>query len=493
MYNRIRTAAREHKPLDPDSRILSIDLGLKNFAYSLLTPAPVLQQDRKAMLREYPLPGDQSIGFDKASLAKKNAANGIGFNKPREKDGIVDAVMAAKNGDGDKGTGFNKPAEKDDAMTDTATFFQKLESTGVDAFKGKDFKPNPEPNLLTDRTYDIRNTTRHIANLHEWRHLNLVPWLETNNEDGRNTEAIGEHFAPNAMADMAYRLVTEHILPKKPSHILIERQRFRTANQAGIFEWTVRVNMLESMIYAILEVMKATGKFDGVIVAVPPKRVVGYLLDKYEHEIPDPGQLHAAKKQVRRPKPTQFRPLDREISPEEEAQDDELLNPYALPLNVDGRDVKHKIKDTKKARMLLLASWFKNQEKIGLCNKEMQRMAQYFVRAVPNTTQYLTLTKQKLRNDAATLPEPKDLPVSLGVGTLLGKRFERTERITKGDHLEKMDDLSDSVTQGIAWMEWKLYLEEAMRTKPWVMENNVEPEKPPLGIPERKRTTGGGL
>lgn len=455
LYNRIRTAAREHKPLRPDSRILSIDLGLKNFAYSVLTP---VLQDSKAKAQEYPLPGDEGIGFNRA-MAEKNPVTG------------------------DKGTGFNRPGGE--GVLDTASFFEKLEST-----PNNDLVKTLEPNLMTETKYDIRNTTRHVADLHEWRHLNLLPWLEKNNIDGRNTDAIGENFAPNAMADMAYRLITEHILPKNPTHILIERQRFRTANAAGIFEWTVRVNMLESMIYAILEVMKARGEFKGVVVAVPPKRVVNYLVDKYEREIPEPSELHKPRRSRPKRVPAKMLPVD-EISPEED-QDDELLNPFAEPVNVDDKEVKAKIKDVKKARMLLLASWFRNQEKLGLATKEMQRMAEYFVRAAPPTVYSLNLTKQKLKNDAVIMPEPKDLPKSLGVGTLMGKRMERTERVTKGEHIEKMDDLCDSVTQGLAWMEWGLTLEEAIKRKPWIMDDNVAPEKPKLGIPERKRTTGGG-
>lgn len=439
LYNRIRAAAREHKPLAPDSRILSIDMGLKNFAYSVLTP---VMQGSKAMAEEYPLPGD---------------------GKPKDED-----------------------------IVDTASFFEKLEGT-KDKENG-DFERKFEPNLITDRVYNINNTTRRVADLHAWRHLNLLPWLEVNNIDGKNTDAVGENFAPNAMADMAYRLITEHILPQKPTHILIERQRFRTANTAGIFEWTVRVNMLESMIYAILRVMQNRREFNGVVVAVPPKRVVNYLMDKYEREIPSPGHLANPERHRIKPKPIRgFRMLENEIPPKED-KDDELLNPFEEPINVDEKETKMKIKNVKKARMCLLGSWLKNQEKLGLANREMQRMAHYFVRAAPVAVNHLlSLTKQKLKNDAVVMPDPKDLPESLGVGTLMGKRQEKTERVTKGEHIEKMDDLCDSVTQGLAWLEWRLQLEEAMKRKPWIMEDNEEPERPKLGIAVRKRTTGGGL
>lgn len=423
LYNRIRTAAREHKPLGPDSRILSIDMGLKNFAYSVLTPA---MQDSRALAREYPLSGDEV---------------------PRDEGKVGEAEPS-------------KP--RNDGIMDTASAFERLLKTDE---KGK---------------YDTSQTTRRVADLHVWRHLNLIPWLEVGNIDGRNTDAVGENFAPNSMADMAYRLITEHILPQKPTHILIERQRFRTANQAGIFEWTVRVNMLESMIYAILRVMQNRGEFKGVVVPVPPKRVVNYLMDKYEDEIPphevvlrDPQKRE---KWLKTPLEKYRSVMEKEVSPEED-KDDELLSPFEPPINIDQRETKKIIKDVKKARMMLLASWFMNNEKIGIANQEMRRMADYF----------------KLRNEAVVMPPARELPKSLGVGTFMGKREEKPERVTKGDHIEKMDDLCDSVTQGLAWIEWGLQLEQAMKQKTWIMEDNEEPEKPKLGIPFRKRTWGPGL
>lgn len=440
LYNRIRTAAREHKPLGPDSRILSIDMGLKNFAYSVLTPA---MQDSKALAREYHLSGDEL---------------------PKDEGKVGDAEPS-------------KP--RIDGIIDTASAFEKL------------LKPDEKGNL------DTSQTKRRVADLHVWRHLNIIPWLEVGNIDGRNTDALGEQFTPNTMADMAYRLITEHILPQKPTHILIERQRFRTGNQAGIFEWTVRVNMLESMIYAILRVMQNRGEFKGVVVPMPPKRVVNYLLDKYADEIPQNEVVthdHEKRKKWLKTPFEGFRSvLEKEISPAED-KDDELLSPFEPPVNVDQKETKKVIKDVKKARMMLLANWFRNDEKICIANEEMRRMADYFVRATPVAVHnLLSLTKQKLKNDAVVLPPARQLPKSLGIGTFMGKREEKPERLTKGDHIEKMDDLCDSVTQGLVWIEWGLQLEQAMKQKKWIMEGNKEPEKPKLGIPIMKRTWGKGL
>ncbi|KAK5114994.1 hypothetical protein LTR85_010032 [Meristemomyces frigidus] len=66
-------------------------------------------------------------------------------------------------------------------------------------------------------------------------------------------------FTPSVLSKTAYD-VTVDILSYKPSVILIERQRFRSGGAAAIQEWTVRVNMLESMIWACLRTMRETRK-----------------------------------------------------------------------------------------------------------------------------------------------------------------------------------------------------------------------------------------
>ena len=65
-----------------------------------------------------------------------------------------------------------------------------------------------------------------------------------------------ESFHPRVLARTAHALLTRVLLPYKPDIILIERQRYRSGSGAAIQEWTVRVNMLESMLWAVLEALK---------------------------------------------------------------------------------------------------------------------------------------------------------------------------------------------------------------------------------------------
>ena len=89
-----------------------------------------------------------------------------------------------------------------------------------------------------------------------------------------------EAFTPPQLAKTAHSLV-KTLLSHKPNNILIERQRFRSGGAAAIQEWTVRVNMLENMLWASLETLKASDLslvgFPETL-AIAPKRVAEFWL-----------------------------------------------------------------------------------------------------------------------------------------------------------------------------------------------------------------------
>ncbi|KAJ5610406.1 hypothetical protein N7510_007125 [Penicillium lagena] len=89
-------------------------------------------------------------------------------------------------------------------------------------------------------------------------------------------------FSPPLYASHAYTLITSLLSVYRPTHILIERQRFRSGGSSAVQEWTLRVGVFEGMLYAILHALRQErgGDFAGVCVrGVEPKRVVRYWLD----------------------------------------------------------------------------------------------------------------------------------------------------------------------------------------------------------------------
>ncbi|KAG0652154.1 ydc2 [Hyphodiscus hymeniophilus] len=95
-------------------------------------------------------------------------------------------------------------------------------------------------------------------------------------------KAAKESFSPATLSASAYKLIRHTLLLQNPTHILIERQRFRSMGSKHILEWTVRVNMFESIIYAILCTMKEEGIWNGRVVSILPGKVGPYWVGEQE-------------------------------------------------------------------------------------------------------------------------------------------------------------------------------------------------------------------
>ncbi|KAF8544048.1 mitochondrial resolvase Ydc2 [Trichophaea hybrida] len=76
------------------------------------------------------------------------------------------------------------------------------------------------------------------------------------------------HFA-GAANTLATTLLRDHA----PSHILIERQRWRSGGASSVLEWTIRVNSLEAMLHATLCALQTSGAWAGSFESVDPGRV----------------------------------------------------------------------------------------------------------------------------------------------------------------------------------------------------------------------------
>jgi cruciform cutting endonuclease 1 len=110
------------------------------------------------------------------------------------------------------------------------------------------------------------------------------------------TTFVKDAFSPSSLSTTAYK-VTQELLSLRPDTILIERQRFRSGGAAAVQEWTVRVNMLESMLWACLETLRETGQkgkspssFPGVS-AVEPARVARFWVPSEDVPLVPPQEL----------------------------------------------------------------------------------------------------------------------------------------------------------------------------------------------------------
>jgi cruciform cutting endonuclease 1 len=94
-----------------------------------------------------------------------------------------------------------------------------------------------------------------------------------------------ESFEPIEYAAKAYEIIKTSLERYDPHTILIERQRYRSAGGAAIQEWTVRVNMLESMFHAILYTLKMDRGKEFDVYSVSPRKVTQFWLEDKEEKL----------------------------------------------------------------------------------------------------------------------------------------------------------------------------------------------------------------
>jgi len=88
-----------------------------------------------------------------------------------------------------------------------------------------------------------------------------------------STSSVAESFEPIDYAAKAYMLMKSSLEKYNPHTILIERQRYRSGGGAAVQEWTVRVNMLESMFHAVLHTIAQQNQYDFIVHSVSPRKV----------------------------------------------------------------------------------------------------------------------------------------------------------------------------------------------------------------------------
>jgi hypothetical protein len=96
---------------------------------------------------------------------------------------------------------------------------------------------------------------------------------------------VPETFEPIDYAAKAYTLMKYSLERYKPHTILIERQRYRSGSSSAIQEWTIRVNMLESMFHAVLHTIAQDRPNEFVVHSVSPKKVTNLWLADIQEKL----------------------------------------------------------------------------------------------------------------------------------------------------------------------------------------------------------------
>jgi cruciform cutting endonuclease 1 len=230
------------------------------------------------------------------------------------------------------------------------------------------------------------NINSSLPTITAWRRIAVSSAPIPSEEAESSLHKLKEVFDPQTLSSAAYALLRHTLLPNNPTHILIERQRFRSMGSPHILEWTIRVNMFESMLYAVLQTLKSEAAWDGTVIPIAPGKVGPFWL--------------------------------------ESTQDGTIMSP-----------VHTKLRNTKTAKLLnkgakidLVKSWLEGKEKVILGTSDVESTAH------------------------AYLEKWHRLP---GRARSKGVVNVKREKSVELEAMGKLDDLADSLLQGMAWIQWE--------------------------------------
>ncbi|GKZ64794.1 hypothetical protein AnigIFM60653_000503 [Aspergillus niger] len=209
------------------------------------------------------------------------------------------------------------------------------------------------------------------------------------------TEEAKEDFSPSLYARHAYTLITTLLSTYNPTHILIERQRFRTGGGSAVQEWTIRVGVLEGMLYAVLETINSS------------------LLSSSSSSSSGGGKV--------------------QVYPVEPGRVSRFWGEESGDIGDGGGDMVKKnkrknVRDVKKMKIALVREWL-----VSAANDDRDG-------------------RVVLGGSAGEGDEVWEL-ASAFLEKCEGKR--RTKKGEDGVDIGKLDDLADCLVQGVTWLEWQ--------------------------------------
>ncbi|CAF9932453.1 MAG: hypothetical protein GOMPHAMPRED_006580 [Gomphillus americanus] len=111
-----------------------------------------------------------------------------------------------------------------------------------------------------------------------WRRLDLSG--KDGIEDKLNaTRSFSNQDLARVAVNLIHNIILEQSVLERPSHVLIEQQRWRSGGGPNVFQWTVRVNTFEAMLWAVTTTFKQQGIWNGQVHAVNPAQVAALWLE----------------------------------------------------------------------------------------------------------------------------------------------------------------------------------------------------------------------
>ncbi|KAL4927165.1 uncharacterized protein BDV17DRAFT_267668 [Aspergillus undulatus] len=232
-------------------------------------------------------------------------------------------------------------------------------------------------------------------------------------------------FSLQVYATHAHSMLTTLLARYNPTHVLIERQRFRSGGGSAVQEWSLRVGMFEGMLWAVLHSLRMLQHVQqGASASASASR---------------PGQGQGQEPRVIAIEPSR---VGRFWAPSTTTSS---ADPGANTDTVSGEETgtkKKKKKSTtssregKKLKIDLVGSWLENDT--------------FSLSAGDGTQEWVDGYMAKWKKSSTSKSRSKSK--SKSKSTLESKKKETD---SAAPDITKIDDLADCLVQGITWLEWE--------------------------------------
>lgn len=288
--------------------------------------------------------------------------------------------------------------------------------------RGQNAKAQSNPSVSVEQLTKTLPSTLDSTSLVSWQCLSVSSLdksvfspsfpVKAPSPTNTSTKPIKEAFDPATFARLACRLVTAVLLPYKPDVVLIERQRHRSGGSPSVAEWTIRVNMFECMIHAVLETLRQHEKTCTI-----------------DSSWRSPEVFSADPKRV-----SQFWTM--EGHSDGDTNDGEVMNHIT---DSTGRAAK-KSEKIKHAKIGVAEKWLLSGLKTS---EEARKMRAAFLEMLERKR---SPKARKAKANKGSNPTTIDLSSSMTMDESTPDRID----------LVKLDDLADCLLQGVAWLQWEM-------------------------------------
>jgi cruciform cutting endonuclease 1 len=276
-----------------------------------------------------------------------------------------------------------------------------------------------------------------------WRRLDAVEEVtatsperdEWSTPPASDDEEAVDPYAPSSLSQTAFHLITQTFLPYKPDVVLIETQRWRSGGGPAIQQWTVRVNTLEGMLWALFTAFqtrpsqlsssvrsKTELKKSYEIWGVDPRRVGAYWVGQEVKE-----EVSTKGKKSPRTKPAS----------EDEVEFGPEITEFQRTVKKSSRG-----KVEKKAKIDALRSWLRREPPATAPSVEPLAKGSSMMddEEVPPAITF-SFSEEAERTRTSLLAER---------AMLLQRKDKSVVKVPR-----KMDDVTDCFLQAAAWVAWE--------------------------------------